>query len=157
MNGAMQIPDKHREVNGPQSTLAAMMMLRKAAASLDTVCKGIIHSTGKYSMGSGSGEPCNPEQDFCRNKQLISKKCISFLSAFAYLKLLSFLRTYLPGRKSYPLITPPIISMPGSVIFSRKGMKFFTENPKSSSKRARMSSFSLSSAMSSFSNPFYPS
>lgn len=36
-NGTMHTSDKHREVNGPDSTFTAIMMLSKEVASLPTV------------------------------------------------------------------------------------------------------------------------
>lgn len=126
------------EMNGLQSTFAGMMTLSKAAVSLDTMYEWIIHLTGEKQHGQRSWRALQPKQDLQSIRQLISSKVSCWkltVSAFAYLKLLSFLTTYLPKQKFHLIwgSSPRILTSPP--------------------KKHVLLSFSLSSA-SSFSSAF---
>jgi len=63
----------NREVNGPQSTSAEIMMLSKQQQCWILRENQSFTQWVRNSMGRGSAEPCNPEQDLGSIKHLISK------------------------------------------------------------------------------------
>lgn len=99
---AMHIPDREKWMVHNRPLLGDDAEPGSSSAGHCNI--SIIHSMGKKQWGQRFWRALQPWAGLRQHQTFNFKvKNFSFLSAFAYIKLLSFLRTYLPKGKPHPL------------------------------------------------------